>query len=187
MGADFERAQALARIAGLRLHRKELGPEGYTYLNGDAYVDWAFNPWTRGNGDRYGSAMALHEVAHYLLAPPERRAMPNFGLGNHPYDTLGETRTAAVLSYSEVSLEEHIASLLHLHLVGLVWKPNVVRHTANALNLEDFLYPDGRVWLWETREEVRELRKVGLYPFPKSLEAIAALAPPPAGTRYLEI
>lgn len=187
MSIDFEKARALAGAAGLRLHRKTLSPEGYTYLNGDAYVDWAFNPWTRGNGDRYGSAMAVHEVAHYLLTPPERRAMPNFGLGNHPYVALGETRTETSLTRAEVSLEEHLASLLHLHLVGLMWRPNVVRHTANALNLEDFLDQDGSVWLWETGEEVRELRKVGLYPLPESLEAIATLAPPPAGTRYREV
>jgi hypothetical protein len=187
MSIDFEKARALAGAAGLRLHRKALSPEGYTYLNGDAYVDWAFNPWTRGNGNRYGSAMAVHEVAHYLLAPPERRALPNFGLGNHPYVALGETRTETLLTRSEVSLEEHIASLLHLHLVGLMWRPNVVRHTANALNLEDFLNQDGSVWLWETGEEVRELRKVGLYPLPESLEAIATLPPPPAGTRYREV
>lgn len=184
---DFEKARALAGAAGLRLHRKELGPEGYTYFNGDAYVGWAFNPWTLGNGDRYGSALAVHEVAHYLLAPPERRALPNFGLGNHPYDALGETRTVAALSSAEVLLEEHIASLLHLHLVGLMWKPHMVRHTALALNLEDMLHSDGSVDLWETGEEVRELRKVGLYPLPASLEAIASLAPPPAGTRYLEV
>ena len=40
----------------------------------------------------------LHEVAHYLLAPPERRALPDFGLGPGPdtRDRAGAERAAAL-------------------------------------------------------------------------------------------
>jgi hypothetical protein len=60
----------------------------------------------------------LHEVAHYLLAPPERRALLDFGLGPGPdtRDRAGAERLAA-LPLNEREADEAAASLL-----GILWE-----------------------------------------------------------------
>jgi hypothetical protein len=60
----------------------------------------------------------LHEVAHYLLAPPQRRHLPDFGLGPGPdtRDRAGAERAAA-LPVPERETEEAAASLL-----GILWE-----------------------------------------------------------------
>lgn len=60
----------------------------------------------------------LHEVAHFALAPPERRGLVEFGLGPGP-DTLDReaAESAAVLSPLEREQDEAAASLL-----GILWE-----------------------------------------------------------------
>ena len=62
--------------------------------------------------------MILHEIAHYLLAPPARRALPDFGLGPGPdtRDRAGAER-AATLPMLEREIDEAMASLL-----GILWE-----------------------------------------------------------------
>jgi hypothetical protein len=60
----------------------------------------------------------LHEVAHYLLAPPARRGLPDFGLGPGPdtRDRAGAER-AVTLPVLERETDEAMASLL-----GILWE-----------------------------------------------------------------
>jgi hypothetical protein len=60
----------------------------------------------------------LHEVAHYLLAPPARRMLPDFGLGPGP-DTRdrASAERAAALPALEREADEAAASLL-----GILWE-----------------------------------------------------------------
>src|SRR5206468_10301600 len=65
----------------------------------------------------------LHEIAHFLLAPPGippsgRRSLPDFGLGPGP-DTIARERAerACVVSLAERDAEEALASLL-----GILWE-----------------------------------------------------------------
>jgi hypothetical protein len=60
----------------------------------------------------------LHEVAHFVLAPPERRGLVEFGLGPGP-DTLDRVAAerAATLPPLEREADEAAASLL-----GIVWE-----------------------------------------------------------------
>ena len=60
----------------------------------------------------------LHEIAHFALAPPERRGLVEFGLGPGP-DTLDRlaAERAAVLSPLAREEDEAAASLL-----GIVWE-----------------------------------------------------------------
>jgi hypothetical protein len=60
----------------------------------------------------------LHEVAHFVLAPPERRSLIDFGLGPGP-DTTDCEAAAEVVAVSplEAAEEEAAASLL-----GIVWE-----------------------------------------------------------------
>ncbi len=69
----------------------------------------------------YGATEAfviLHEVAHFTLAPPERRGLVEFGLGPGP-DTLDRAgaERAVTLSPLEREADEAAASLL-----GIIWE-----------------------------------------------------------------
>ncbi len=107
-GATAERhrvqALALARACGIRVHEPGTRP-GFNWdgsaLDGDteAYV-------------------ILHEIAHFLLAPPERRRLPDFGLGPGPDTTeRAVAERAAAMSLVERQMDEAAASLL-----GIVWE-----------------------------------------------------------------
>jgi hypothetical protein len=60
----------------------------------------------------------LHEIAHFVLAPPERRALPDFGLGPGP-DTLDReaAERATVIDMLRGAEDEALASLL-----GIIWE-----------------------------------------------------------------
>ncbi len=60
----------------------------------------------------------LHEIAHFVLAPPERRTLPDFGLGPGP-DTLDREAAegATVLDMLAGARDEAMASLL-----GIIWE-----------------------------------------------------------------
>jgi hypothetical protein len=107
-GLEAERhrltALALARNCGMAVHppgvRRGFNWDGAA-LNGatEAYV-------------------ILHEIAHFVLAPPERRRLVDFGLGPGPDTTDYDTaERAAVLSPLDCAEDEAEASLL-----GIVWE-----------------------------------------------------------------
>ena len=107
-GAVAERhrheALALARRCGMAVHPAGSCP-GFnwdgTALDGDteAYV-------------------ILHEIAHFILAPPVRRGVVDFGLGPGPDTTLREAaERAAMLPLLEREADEAAASLL-----GILWE-----------------------------------------------------------------
>lgn len=104
--ADEHRLTALAfaRHCGMAVH-----PPG---------TECPFN-WdgTALNGETEAYVI-LHEVAHFVLAPPERRQLVDFGLGPGP-DTLDReaAERAAVLTPLERDEDEAAASLL-----GILWE-----------------------------------------------------------------
>jgi hypothetical protein len=107
-GAEAERhrlaALSFARTFGLATH-----PEGTSCrFNWDGAA-------LNGATEAY---VILHEVAHFVLAPPERRGLIEFGLGPGP-DTLDRevAERAAVLSPLMREEDEATASLL-----GIVWE-----------------------------------------------------------------
>jgi len=97
-------ALALARHRGIAIH-----PAG---------TCCAFN-WdgTALDGDTEAYVI-LHEVAHFVLAPPERRRLVDFGLGPGP-DTAARiiAERAAILPIPERDADEAAASLL-----GILWE-----------------------------------------------------------------
>lgn len=108
VGPEAERhrqaALTLARAFGMAIHPEET-PCRFNWdgraLNGvtEAYV-------------------ILHEIAHFALAPPERRSLVDFGLGPGP-DTLDRdiAESAAILPLRAREEDEAAASLL-----GIVWE-----------------------------------------------------------------
>jgi hypothetical protein len=107
-GAEAE-AHRLAALALARRHGMAIHPPG---------TRCAYN-WDGSALDGATEAyVILHEVAHYQLAPPERRALPDFGLGPGPdtSDRDGAERAAAV-PMLEREADEAAASLL-----GILWE-----------------------------------------------------------------
>jgi sugar phosphate isomerase/epimerase len=107
-GAEAERnhreALALARRLGVPVHPPGTGP--------------AFN-WDGAALDPDTEAyVILHEIAHFVLAPPDRRTLVDFGLGPGP-DTSDRAAAerAAVLPIAEREADEAEASLL-----GILWE-----------------------------------------------------------------
>ena len=109
--ADGEEAERhrLAALAFARRCRIPVHPPG---------TDCAFN-WDGGalNGDTEAYVI-LHEVAHFVLAPPERRRLADFGLGPGP-DTIDRAAAERVgmLPLLEREDDEAAASLL-----GIIWE-----------------------------------------------------------------
>ena len=102
--AHRQEALALARRCGMKVHpagvRSPFNWDG-TALDGatEAYV-------------------ILHEVAHFVLAPPERRHLVDFGLGPGPDTTArADAERAAMLAIGERDADEAAASLL-----GILWE-----------------------------------------------------------------
>jgi hypothetical protein len=80
--------------------------------------DSAFNWDGRALDAATEAYVILHEVAHYLLAPPERRCLPDFGLGPGP-DTRDRAAAerAATVAVLDREADEAAASLL-----GILWE-----------------------------------------------------------------
>jgi hypothetical protein len=104
--ADEHRLAALAfaRHCGMAVHP----PETECPFNWDGTALY-------GDTEAY---VILHEIAHFVLAPPERRQLIDFGLGPGP-DTLGReaAERAAVLTPLARDEDEAAASLL-----GILWE-----------------------------------------------------------------
>jgi hypothetical protein len=67
---------------------------------------------------RSEASVIVHEVAHWLLCAPERRPLPDFGLGAGPETGLKEIANAALqVSGAEREAEEVLTSLL-----GILWE-----------------------------------------------------------------
>ncbi len=102
--AHRRQALALARRCGMAIH-----PAG---------VRSPFN-WDGAALDGATEAyVILHEAAHFVLAPPERRGLIDFGLGPGP-DTAerAAAERAAILPIPERDADEAVASLL-----GILWE-----------------------------------------------------------------
>jgi hypothetical protein len=110
------------RAAGAEAERHRLAALDFACRHGMAVhppgADCAYN-WDGAALDGAVEAyVILHEVAHYLLAPPERRTLPDFGLGPGPdtRDRDGAER-AATLATLDREADEAAASLL-----GILWE-----------------------------------------------------------------
>jgi hypothetical protein len=60
----------------------------------------------------------LHEIAHFALAPPERRGLVDFGLGPGP-DTVDRHAAECAAALSSLAREEDEAAA---SLLGIVWE-----------------------------------------------------------------
>jgi hypothetical protein len=97
-------ALSLARSLGMAVH-----PDG---------VECAFNWDGRALNSATEAYVILHEAAHFVLAPTERRRLVDFGLGPGP-DTRDRDAAARAMVVSPLTREEDEAAA---SLLGIVWE-----------------------------------------------------------------
>lgn len=111
-------ARAQGAVAETHRHEALALARGYGMAIHPAGTHAAFN-WDGSALDGDTEAyVILHEVAHFVLAPPERRRLVDFGLGPGP-DTSDRAAAerAALLPILEREADEAAASLL-----GILWE-----------------------------------------------------------------
>jgi hypothetical protein len=67
---------------------------------------------------RSESYVLMHEIAHWLLCPPQRRALPDFGLGAGPESGRPELADAVIRVTREEQQEDECLS----SLLGILWE-----------------------------------------------------------------
>jgi hypothetical protein len=107
-GAQAERhrrtALSLARAFGMAIHQEGT----LCRYNWDGAA-------LNGTTEAY---VILHEIAHFALAPPERRRLIDFGLGPGP-DTIDRDAATSAAVLSPVAREEDEA---RASLLGIIWE-----------------------------------------------------------------
>src|SRR5205823_8784289 len=100
----------------------------------------------------------LHEVAHFVLAPPERRRLIDFGLGPGP-DTRERTAAeqAAVVPLIERESDEAEASLL-----GILWEAALGQPALASFLDQNWLEGLERSAAWHFSDVFGRLRRRGL-------------------------
>lgn len=100
----------------------------------------------------------LHEIAHWQLAPAERRAVPEFGLGPGPETGARDlAETAALVIGMERETEEALASLL-----GILWEAELEQPALASFLDQNWLEGAGRRGASAHFERVlRRLREAG--------------------------
>ena len=100
----------------------------------------------------------LHEAAHFVLAPPERRRLVDFGLGPGP-DTAerGVAERAAILPIVERDADEAAASLL-----GILWEAALGQPALASFLDQNWLEGIERLAAPHFTAVLRRLRRLGV-------------------------
>lgn len=107
----------------------ELTPDA-PHLNWDGKTARISAIGSRARCNERCASLLLHELAHWVIAPPSRRNKPEFGLGVGP-DATDSTRKPA-MSRKYALAEEYIASLFGIGLekrFGLDWRNTLMEHS----------------------------------------------------------
>lgn len=94
--------------------------QGYVYSEGEAslFTD------VKGNDP----ALALHDLAHWRVAPVERRNLPNWGLGDFPnYDDKAPRTVDYEVALEEESLASTLGGFMAGEILGLEYRRYVMR------------------------------------------------------------
>jgi hypothetical protein len=151
-GEEAERHR-LAALDWARRHGVPVHPDG---------VECAFN-WDGHALDGATEAyVILHEVAHFVLAPPERRRLVDFGLGPGP-DTrdCAAAERAIALPLAEAEADEAAASLL-----GILWEAALGQPALASFLDQNWLEGIDRSAPAHLTKVVRTLAARGLLPHP---------------------
>jgi len=104
-------------------------------------------------------AVLVHEVAHYQIAAPARRFLPDFGLGAGPETGLTDIADAARAADALTrETEEAMASLL-----GILWEVDLGQPAIHAFQEQNWLEGAGRAGTADFfRATLERLGRIGL-------------------------
>ena len=121
----MDRIRQLARKWGTRIRKRSC-------------IDYAFNGQTIAELDasekpkRRSDSNLIHDIAHFVIAAPERRTMLEFGLGDSPDTTRIGLPRAKGMTASAAQQEEELVSALGIYWereFGLDWKKTYEDHS----------------------------------------------------------
>jgi hypothetical protein len=166
--STWQRVAGAYRAVGLEpLLDETTTSSGYVYDDGVAAL--------AGDAiDRHG--VALHDLSHFLVAPPDRQYAPNFGLGAHPSVTEHAFKKSR-LSYDAATREECAASVVNVLLAEILFGRDVAEDVAAYLCFEGDVRTDR-----ETEHTRKILVRCGLL---EKNDTGWALRWPPALAAYL--
>ncbi len=124
----------------------------------------------------------LHEIAHFVLAPPERRGLVDFGLGPGP-DTIDRDRAerAAILPALARDEDEAAASLL-----GVLWEAQLGQPALASFLDQNWLEGLERSAAGHFTDVLTDLRRRGLLrPLPRPAASGAGLPQSMSGARQI--
>lgn len=104
---------------------------GYVYDNGIAALT---------GDDPTGQVLGLHDLCHWLVAPPSRKNLPNFGLGPHP-STHEEKWAKEVVSLRLNNHEESVGSLLNVLMAEILFGRERAHGLGQFLGFPDYPSP----------------------------------------------
>ena len=84
----------------------------------------------------------IHDIAHFVVAAPERRTIPEFGLGDSPDTLRFRTPRAKGITAKMAQQEEELASTLGIYWereLGLDWRQTISDHCWDDIMLKDAL------------------------------------------------
>lgn len=87
----------------------------------------------------------IHDIAHFVVAAPERRTMPEFGLGDSPDTMRFRTPLAKGMTAKMAQQEEELASALGIwweRELGLDWRQTISDHCWDDIMLKDAVPKD---------------------------------------------
>lgn len=110
--------------------------------------DFAFNGKTiaeldsseRPNPSQRTESNLIHDIAHFVVAAPERRTIPEFGLGDSPDTLRFNTPRAKGITAAMAQREEELASALGIYWereLGLDWRQTIKDHCWDDIMLKD--------------------------------------------------
>ena len=119
---------------------------------------------------RTEASVTIHEVAHWQLCAPERRSLPDFGLGAGPESGLKEVADAALAVNAEAREHEEVLT----SLLGILWEAELGQPAILAFLEQNWLEgPERPSTVTFFVDRLEELHHLGL------IDAEGRPCPPP--------
>jgi hypothetical protein len=148
----MRKIRQLARKWGTKLWKRHC--EKYAF-NGKTIAEYEDRDFRRQRSE----SNLLHDIAHFVVAAPERRSIPEFGLGDSPDTKVYGTSLAKGMTHSKAQDEEELASALGIYWereLGLDWQSTFIDHTWT----EDVDLDDGENVIFNFQKEHKFARKL---------------------------
>lgn len=120
----MRKIRQLARKWGTRIWKRHC--RDYAF-NGKTIAEFQDEALTK----RRTESNLIHDIAHFVVAAPERKTLPEFGLGDSPDTYRRSTPLLKGMTYRKAQDEEELASALGIYWereLGLDWRDTFSYH-----------------------------------------------------------